>query len=84
MPWEVVLSPRAVRDLADLARRDRDAVEAALRMLAVDPSKTDLRKLSGRQGEWRLRVGRWRAILELDNATGRIQVIRVLPRSSAY
>ena len=81
MPWEVGLTRRAIRDLDDLSERDRSAVEEAIARLAAEPGTRDLRKLSGRSNEWRLRVGRWRVILELDNAAGQILVIRVLPRN---
>jgi mRNA-degrading endonuclease RelE of RelBE toxin-antitoxin system len=81
MPWVVAFARRAVRDLGDLEQRDREAVEAAIGRLALETGTGDLRKLSGRPNEWRLRVGRWRVILELDNAAGRIVVVRVLPRN---
>jgi mRNA-degrading endonuclease RelE of RelBE toxin-antitoxin system len=59
-------------------------VRAALRRLRDEPGAGDLKKLAGRSGEWRLRVGRWRVILGLDNASGIITVVRVLPRDRAY
>lgn len=84
MPWELEVAPRAGRDLVTLAARDRDAVRAALDRLRDDPGMADLAKLSGRPNEWRLRVGRLRVILELDNASGTIRALRVLPRGRAY
>jgi mRNA interferase RelE/StbE len=84
MPWRIRLSRRAERDLADLPSRDRDAIRRALDRLAVDLSAGDLKKLSGRVGEWRLRVGRWRLILELDNVSGIATVSRILARKDAY
>ncbi len=56
----------------------------ALRSLAVDPSTVDLRKLAGTPNGWRLRVGRWRVLLEADNRTGTMRVDRVLDRRDAY
>ncbi len=84
MPWQMIVTQRASRQLAALSRRDREAVERALRRLVADPSGANLKKLSGRDGEWRLRVGRWRVLLELDNNSGVIHVLRVLPRDIAY
>ena len=52
--------------------------------MADDPGTSDIRKLGGRRGEWRVRVGRWRVTLELDNEAGVINVTRVLPRKEAY
>lgn len=84
MPWELIVAPRARRDLMQLAARDRDAVRTALDDLSDDPGRVDIAKLRGRPNEWRLRVGRWRVILELDNTTGTIRALRVLPRGRAY
>ncbi len=52
--------------------------------LSMDVGSTDIGKLAGRRGEWRIRVGRWRVILELDNTAGLINVARVLPRKDTY
>ncbi|HWP27925.1 MAG TPA: hypothetical protein VNM50_00140 [Chloroflexota bacterium] len=41
-------------------------------------------KLAGQGNRWRLRVGRWRVILGLDNAAGTIIVISILDRKEAY
>ena len=84
MPWRMVLTRRAEKDLDELPPHDREAVRRALSRLVTDPSSADLRKLAGREDEWRLRVGRWRAILQLDTAAGTIGVLRILARSDAY
>ena len=81
---ERVVSGRATRDLARLPRGDREEVIQALRRLAGDPGGSDLTKLAGRRGEWRLRAGRWRVLLVLDNTAGTMTVTRVLARKEAY
>ena len=43
-----------------------------------------MKKLGGADDEWRLRVGRWRVLLDLDNQTGVITITRILPRDRAY
>jgi mRNA-degrading endonuclease RelE of RelBE toxin-antitoxin system len=84
MPWRVEVSSHAQRDLQRLPRRDREAVIEALRRLGIDPGAADMKKLGGRRGEWRLRVGRWRVLLDLDNADGLITVSRIVARKDAY
>jgi mRNA interferase RelE/StbE len=80
MPWQFQVARAARRDLSSMPERDRQAVGRAFNRLIEDPTAVDLAKLSGRD-QWRLRVGRWRAILEMDAETGTITVVRVLPRS---
>ena len=84
MPWRVALSSRARRDRASLSATDRAAVDAALRHLADDPSSVDFKKLAGGSRIWRLRVGRWRALLDLDSRVGLMTVTRILDRREAY
>lgn len=84
MSWRLEVTDRAERDLMALPIRDAEAVRRALDQPLLDPRTIDFRKLAGRQGQWRLRVGRWRVILELDNAAGLMRVLRVVPRAEAY
>ncbi len=81
MAWRLAYSRRATRDLDAMPARDRRAMHDRLGRLAVDPRSVDLTKLAGNENQWRLRSGRWRAILELDTANGIITVLRVLPRN---
>jgi mRNA interferase RelE/StbE len=65
-PWSVEFERRADKDLERLDPPIRERVFTALERLANDPqSGAGLRKLAGRP-EWRLRVGDWRVIVELD------------------
>ena len=63
MPWRLIVTRPAEKDLADLPGPDKLAVLAALERLVNNPGTADLRKLTGRPNEWRLRVGRWRVLL---------------------
>ena len=81
MPWRLAYSRRATHDLDGLPDRDRRAMHDRLGRLAAEPGSVDLTKLGGEENQWRLRSGRWRAILELDARTGVITILRVLPRN---
>ncbi len=84
MPWRLDLTRRAERDLSQMARGDRDAVERTLDRLTREFGSLNVKKMAGRPGQWCLRIGRWRAILRLDNQAGSITVLRVVPRGMAY
>ena len=84
MPWHLKLTRRAAKDLDALSASEREAVERRLEYLADDLGGADVKKLTGRSDQWRLRVGRWRVILQMDNSTGTLYALRVLPRSEAY
>jgi len=84
MPWRIRIAHRADRDLNRMppneARRVLDAVNRA----ALDPASAHIAKLEGDGNRWRLRIGSWRVLLELDNRAGFITVTRVLDRRDAY
>jgi mRNA interferase RelE/StbE len=84
MPWDVRLSPRGERELARLPRTEREAILRVLRRLPTDFSALDVIKMRGGGNRWRLWVGRWRVIMELDNASGTALVARVRARKDAY
>lgn len=84
MPWTLIITSPAQKDLSKVPLRDRDAISRALDRMIADPGAADIKKLAGQEGRWRLRVGAWRAILRMDNTEGIIHVVRILPRSAAY
>ncbi len=76
----------AVDDLLSLATRDRSQARRiflAVRTFASE-ARGDVRKLEGRAGEWRLRVGDWRVIFAADPATNAVHVLAVRQRRDAY
>ncbi|MGH2535581.1 MAG: type II toxin-antitoxin system RelE family toxin [Thermomicrobiales bacterium] len=83
-PWRYQLSARAIRDLERLDPRLRARVFDALDRLVEEPFTPQLRKLRGKQREWRPRVGDVRIRVRRDDALHVVHVLRVLPRGSAY
>ena len=79
-----VITAAAERDLHRLERSARQRIFDALDRLVGDPPQGDVRKLSGRKDEWRLRVGDWRIRFRYDRAAKTIVVLRVLDRRDAY
>jgi mRNA interferase RelE/StbE len=80
--WSLHYAGRAEKDVARLDKPMRQRVLASLGELSLDPTG-QLRKLIGRS-EYRLRVGEWRVLVELNQTTHTIVVKRVLPRGRAY
>ena len=84
MPWSVFIVRRAERDLERLDERTRELILRRIREAVLDPGSADLAKLGGRVDEWRIRVGSWRVIVELNAQTGQTRVTRILNRRDAY
>ena len=82
--WTVVFGRNAERDMRRLDPSVRGRVVTALETLATDRHRPGaLRKPTGAP-ESRLRVGDWRALVELEEQSRTIKVVRVLPRGHAY
>jgi len=57
-----IIAPAATTTLRRLPRNERERIASAIKRLPAG----DVRRLTGRHGEWRLRVGDWRLLLRLD------------------
>lgn len=88
-PYRVEVAGPASRDLVALAKRPPTGnllqrVDEAILSLADTPRPADAKKLSGKDPIWRLRVGDYRILYEVNDQESRVSVARVLHRSEAY
>jgi mRNA interferase RelE/StbE len=81
MRYTVELKPKAVKDLKGLPQADQRRMVEKLGLLATD-IQGDVKKLTDFSPEYRLRVGTWRALFEVEG--DKIIVYRILHRSKAY
>ncbi len=75
-----MIAPAATKALRKLPRNERERILTAIERLPAG----DVRSLKGRQGEWRLRIGDWRALIRLDLEARVIVVTAIKPRGRAY
>ncbi len=81
----VVLSSPANRDVDKLSPDAAERVFAALRELRVNPCPPGCRLLTeSRARIWRIRVGDWRILYDIDDTAGVVTILRILHRSRAY
>ena len=84
MALELVIRPRALKDLARLPHADRDRVKVRIEAYAASPRdpRHDVVALAGTMVGYRLRVGDWRVLFSV--VEGRMEVTRVMNRKEAY
>ena len=82
MKYAVGLKPRATKDLRRLQKHDATRVADALERLADDLSG-DVKRLANFSPEYRLRVGQYRVLFEIENQKD-IVVHRIVHRREAY
>jgi mRNA interferase RelE/StbE len=81
MRYTVELKPRAEKDLKSMPKDDSRSMYNAL--LAFEGGLMgDIKKLTDHHPEYRLRMGTWRALFEIEG--DRIVVYRIRDRKEAY
>jgi mRNA interferase RelE/StbE len=75
----------AAKALARMPQDQAKRIRTGIDRLARDPRalNLDVKRLKGRRG-FRLRIGDWRVIYEIDAEEETIDIVRVRPRGSAY
>jgi len=81
---EIYLERAACDDIKRLPKGIADQVIAKIRSLSAEPRPAGCRKLKGSRSDWRLRVGDYRILYEIDDVSNRINVMRVKHRREAY
>jgi len=82
--YEVYLEGAAERDLRRLPAEVFHRIIPRIRALAEDPRPQGCRKLTGSENDWRIRIGDYRVVYEIDAADKAIRVFRVRRRREAY
>jgi len=83
MNYSLFILPRAQKELGQLNPGAFARVRDAIRELANDPRPPGCLKLTGRDG-WRLRVGEFRVIYEIDDEHRLVTVLNVGHRRDVY
>ena len=82
--YEVLVERRAERDLNRLPHDLFDRVIRAVKSLADNPRPAGSRKLTGSENDWRIRVGDYRILYEIDDPSQAVRVMQVRHRREAY
>jgi len=83
MSYAVVILRRAQKELADLPDSIYASVRDAIRSLAQEPRPAGCRKLTARGG-WRIRVGDYRVVYDVDDQQQAVTVLHVGHRRDVY
>jgi mRNA interferase RelE/StbE len=83
--YRILFTKRADRTLRKMSRNRARLIREKLDQLAQDPSarNPNVTKLQGRPG-YRLQVGDWRVLYELEDDRLVIMVLKIAPRGGVY
>lgn len=82
--YTVEFRPSAARSLERLPTEIQRRIVVAAEELAAEPRPAGVRKLSGEHNIWRIRVGAYRVVYEIEDRQGMVMVLRVAHRKDAY
>lgn len=83
--YAVYLKRRAERELRNLPQNIRTRVDVRLEALANNPRPPGVVKLSGEtDSHWRIRVGEYRILYQIDDSRHLIEIYRIKHRRHAY
>ena len=83
--YKITYTTQAAKALLKMPRNTANLIREKLEQVAVDPFATipNAKKLQGRPG-YRLRVGDWRVIYEINKDEVTIIIMKIAPRSEVY
>lgn len=82
--YEIYIERRAERDLKRLPVEEFGRIIRAVRALAAGPRPAGCRKIEGSKSDWRIRIGDYRVVYEIDDRERAVRVMRVRHRSEVY
>ena len=80
--WTVVLAGPAKKSLERIATSDRERLHTALKEMAANPFRGDIKYLKGQKGKLRRRVGDWRTFFHLEPEQKHLVVTAIERRTS--
>lgn len=84
MAYQINVTPAAGRELGSLPRDVQVRIATKIGELAADPRPSGVKKLKGVQDVYRVRVGDYRIIYEIDDAGNAILITAVGDRKEIY
>ncbi len=82
--YRILLERAAERDLRRLPTDVHDRIIRAIQGLRGNPRPPGCRKLIGTENDWRIRVGDYRVVYDVDDTARVIRVNRVRHRREVY
>jgi len=81
--YKVMVERPAKRNLSKIPQPHQDRIINAIRNLRDNPRPSGVRKLTGRSA-WRIRIGNYRIIYEIDDDQSTVLVVTLGHRGEVY
>ena len=81
---KIYLERAAEKDIKKLSAKDFHRIISHIKVLHRTPRPLRCRKITGSKNDWRIRVGDYRIIYEINDKVKAVRVMRVRHRREAY
>jgi len=81
MHYRVELAPTAQRELRRLPRQVAARLAGPIESLSTNPRPNGARKVRGQESAWRIRIGSYRVIFDIDDDHRLVVILKVDRRS---
>jgi len=82
--YEVFISRKARRGIRKLAAKERPRIFEAIKSLGEEPRPKGCKKIQGAERTWRIRVGDYRIIYDIEDQIRVLTLEQVVYRKDAY
>jgi mRNA interferase RelE/StbE len=82
--FQVLIEQAAARDLKRLEKVTLKRIIPILKKLADDPRPPGCHKITGSKNDWRIRIGEYRIIYEIDEKAREVRIMRIKHRKDVY
>lgn len=82
--YEVLIERTAERDLQSLPGNIFNRIVPRIKALAENQRPSGCHKLTGSRHDWRIRIGDYRVVYQIDDAHKRVKIFRVRHRREVY
>lgn len=80
----LIIKKTAERDLRRLPRTQFQRINQQILALGENPRPSGVRKLQGKLTGWRIRVGDYRVLYQIDDEAETVTIVRVRHRRDVY
>jgi len=84
MKYKVILLPRAEKALDKLSAKLRMEILIRIKRLEDDPRPPNVKKMKGRNNEWRIRYSKYRIVYEIHDDRLLVNIIEIDHRKDIY
>lgn len=82
--YKLFISSSAQKSLSKIPKMDLIKITLQIQKLSIDPQPIGCRKLQGEEFTYRIRVGKYRIIYEINNKEIKILILKIGHRKDIY